>query len=333
MTAAAQPLVSVLTPVYNGEKYLAECIESVLAQTYHHWEYIIVNNCSSDRTLAIAQAYAARDARIRVQTNAEFVGVIANHNIAFRQIAPHSSYTKVLHADDRLFPECLERMVALAEAHSSVGLVSAYRLHGTHVDLDGLPYPSPVVPGHEVCRRALLEGLHVFGSPSATLIRSDLVRRQAAFYNEANLHADTEACYALLQHSDLGFVHQVLTFSGKPVERISTTAARLNSYLLANLRHLLRYGPVYLSAAEYQQRLHAKLNQYYAYLGESVLQRRDRQFWQYHRREFAALGLQLDQLRIVRAALAALLDRLLNPKRTIENGLYLVRQRLQRKLI
>jgi glycosyltransferase involved in cell wall biosynthesis len=49
------PLVSILTPVYNGEKYLAECIRSVLAQTYQNWEYTIVNNCSTDKTLEIAK--------------------------------------------------------------------------------------------------------------------------------------------------------------------------------------------------------------------------------------------------------------------------------------
>ena len=54
------PLVSVVTPVYNGETYLAACIESVLSQSYSNWEYVIVNNCSTDRTLDIASDYAAR---------------------------------------------------------------------------------------------------------------------------------------------------------------------------------------------------------------------------------------------------------------------------------
>ena len=55
-----EPLVSVATPVYNGERHLAECIESVLAQTYQNWEYIIVNNCSTDRTREIAESYGRR---------------------------------------------------------------------------------------------------------------------------------------------------------------------------------------------------------------------------------------------------------------------------------
>ena len=45
----AQPRVSVVTPVYNGERHLAECVESVLGQTFRDWEYVIVDNCSTDR--------------------------------------------------------------------------------------------------------------------------------------------------------------------------------------------------------------------------------------------------------------------------------------------
>src|SRR5262245_9335007 len=110
-----QPPVSVLTPVYNGENYLAECIESVLAQSYQNWEYIIVNNCSTDRSLEIAQSYAQKDARICIRNNRTLVGVSENHNIAVGQISPASKYCKVVHADDWLFPECIMEMVKVAE--------------------------------------------------------------------------------------------------------------------------------------------------------------------------------------------------------------------------
>ena len=61
-----RPLVSVVTPFFNTAPYLAECIESVLAQSYSHFEYILLDNCSTDGSSEIAAAYASRDSRIRL---------------------------------------------------------------------------------------------------------------------------------------------------------------------------------------------------------------------------------------------------------------------------
>src|SRR5947207_1525312 len=116
-----QPLVAVLTPVYNEEGVLPDCIESVLAQTYGNFEYTIVNNGSTDRSLAIALQYAARDPRVRVHNNATHVDVTENHNIAFRLASPDAKYCKVLSADDLLFPDYLMRVVETAEANPSAG--------------------------------------------------------------------------------------------------------------------------------------------------------------------------------------------------------------------
>ena len=94
------PLVSIVTPVFNGQRYLEECIESVLQQSYENWEYLIVDNASTDSTFSIAQQYAARDARVRAYHYDEFVGVIESHNRALRLISTNSKYCKVLAADD-----------------------------------------------------------------------------------------------------------------------------------------------------------------------------------------------------------------------------------------
>ena len=67
------PLVSVVTPVYNGAAFVSECIESVLAQTYENWEYVIVDNCSTDGTAEIAAGYASSDPRIRLVANDRFL--------------------------------------------------------------------------------------------------------------------------------------------------------------------------------------------------------------------------------------------------------------------
>src|SRR5260370_22149588 len=177
LSPAQQPLVSVITPVYNGEDFLAECIESVLAQTYQNWDYTIVNNRSADRTLEIAKNYAAKDARIRVHDNRDFLPIIQNHNHAIRQISPDSKYCKVVLADDWLFPECLMKMVALAEAHPGVGLVGAYGLHGDgmHVMWRGRPFPKTVVTGRGVTRLRRLPGGYCICTCMPTLCVRDFV--------------------------------------------------------------------------------------------------------------------------------------------------------------
>src|SRR5262249_58809053 len=98
------------------------------------------NNCSPDRTLEIAREYAAIDPRIRIHDNESFVHVAESHNIAFRSISPQSKYCKVVAADEFMFPECIEKMVRLADQHPSVAIVGSYGLSETKVVFDGLPY-------------------------------------------------------------------------------------------------------------------------------------------------------------------------------------------------
>ncbi len=303
MNLETQPLVSVLTPVYNGAEYLAECIESVLAQTYENWEYTIVNNCSTDGTLEIAQRYAQRDARIRVHNNQEFLAMLPNFNHAMRQISAESKYCKVIHADDWLFPNCITEMVKLAQENPSVGIVGSYVLADTKVKCNGLPYPSTVVPGREMCRLTLWRGLYVFGSPTSLLIRSDHIRSRDTFYNESLFQTvDQEACYNVLQHADFGFVHQVLTFTRKHTESQTTFAERLNRLVLEKIIILTKYGPVFLDREEYEQRLAEWMQHYYKFLGNSVFKRKGKEFWDYHKTGLRNLGSPLSRVKLAKAA-------------------------------
>ncbi len=338
MISGAPPLVSVVTPVYNGEPYLRECIESIRAQTYPNWDYTIVNNCSEDRTREIAEEYAARDPRIRVHNNARFVRQIANHNIAVRQISPASKYCKIVAADDWLFPECLSRMVELAEANPSVGLVSAYGLQGTAVVWTGLPFSKSCVPGREVCRDKLLGGPYLFGAPTSVLYRADLVRARPEFFNESNLHADTEVCFDLLKAHDFGFVHQVLTFTRTQDDSLSSFSDDIRSTLPANVYYLQKYGAEFLSEAEVEERLAFRMKQYYEFLGKSVFRGRDRAFWTFHKNKLRDLGRPLDYWRLGGVAGKRLLDLILNPKYTVEalwqrGARYLGRSRTDRPAV
>jgi glycosyltransferase involved in cell wall biosynthesis len=259
------PLVTVVTPVYNTVEYISECIESVLAQTYSHWEYVIYDNCSTDGTLEIAREYAGRDPRIRVVAAEEFVGTAQNANRALREMSPESKYCKVLHADDWMFPECLERMVGLSVRNPTVGVVSAYRLEETSVTLAGIPYHIDVLPGREVARSALLGGPYpyLYGSPSSVLIRSDLIRRHDPFYNVENrFQHDQEALHVLLQETDYGFVHQVLTFTRRPETAGTAYWVRVGAGLPGQIDLFLKYGPEYLDQPEYRRRLTVLIAEY-----------------------------------------------------------------------
>jgi glycosyltransferase involved in cell wall biosynthesis len=325
---AQQPLVSVVTPVYNGASYLRECIESVLRQSYTHWDYTIVNNCSSDGTLDIAREYAAKDSRIRIHNNETFVRVIENYNIAYRQISPQSKYVKLVAADDWLFPECLERMVRLAEAHPSVAIVGAYRLEGTKVTADGLPYPSTVLPGRAVCRTWLMGGAYVFGAATTIMFRADIVRSRHAFYNESNLHADGEVCLELLEHRDFGFEHQVLTFTRVQEGSLTSHSASFQTNMPRRLYDLLTYGPKYLTSDELQGKIAERFKEYYAYLGEQVYRRRGPEFWKFHRGKLAALGHPLSKIRLTGCAVNFILvDLLLHPGRLAQAALRRLRRR------
>lgn len=318
MHSQTQPLVSVLTPVYNTDKYLAECIESVLAQTYTNWEYTIVNNCSTDRTLEIANEYAKRDPRIRVHNNAEFLDIIGNHNLAFRLMSAQSKYCKVVSADDWLYPDCVTQMVALAEANPTVGIVTGYSISSVRINHLGMPYPDAVVPGKEICRRSLLGGPYVFGAPTSLLYRSDLVRSVADFYPSASPHADTEACYEYLDRCDFGFVHQIVSFERVHTGQTSEKSRITNYFIAEHLRYLAKYGQKYLAPDEFRKRVRDHLRNYHRFLAKNLLKGRDAEFWKYHRRQMQDAGYPLTSGALAVATVAIILDKILNPKQTVE---------------
>lgn len=109
----AHPIVSVLMTAYNREKFLAEAIESVLASTLANFELIIVDDCSTDSTVAIAQSYASKDARIKVFVNEINLGDYNNRNRAASYA--NGKYIKYWDSDDIMYPHCLQVMVSAME--------------------------------------------------------------------------------------------------------------------------------------------------------------------------------------------------------------------------
>lgn len=120
-------LVSIITPCYNGAKYIGETIDSVLSQTYPHWEMLIVNDGSKDNSADIISDYESKDNRIRLiqQPNG---GSAAARNNGLRQAK--GQYICLLDGDDIWLPKFLENQISFLKEHNAVCVACAY----DHID-------------------------------------------------------------------------------------------------------------------------------------------------------------------------------------------------------
>ncbi|BAZ03060.1 family 2 glycosyl transferase (plasmid) [Tolypothrix tenuis PCC 7101] len=114
--------VSIITPCYNAEKFISKTIESIRSQTFIEWEYIVVDDGSTDKSVDVVSSYLAHEPRLKLvkQTNA---GACNARNNGFKACALESQYLLFFDADDCLEPQMLEVMVEYLDAHPQVGLV------------------------------------------------------------------------------------------------------------------------------------------------------------------------------------------------------------------
>ncbi|MFP3867923.1 MAG: glycosyltransferase family 2 protein [Desulfobacteraceae bacterium] len=125
---SSKPRVSIGLPVYNGERFLKQNIESILAQTFEDFELIISDNASTDRTEEICRQYAAQDGRIRYYRNAKNLGAAQNFNRVFELSS--GEFFKWMPADSALEPEFLARCVSLLDNEPDIILAwTRYILH------------------------------------------------------------------------------------------------------------------------------------------------------------------------------------------------------------
>lgn len=133
--------ISIVLPVYNGAEYLAESVESVIAQAYANWELIIVNDCSTDDTLAIAAKYASQDARIKLITNPQNLKLPKTLNAGFEHAT--GEYFTWTSDDNKYKPDALRVMVENLEKNADAVMVYA---NYTRIDSNGVETESIKLP-------------------------------------------------------------------------------------------------------------------------------------------------------------------------------------------
>lgn len=173
---SASPCVSVVMPVYNGERYLKEAVESVLNQTLSDFEFIIINDGSTDNTCAILKSFTDGRGNLIDQ---EHQGLIASLN---RGLAiARGEYVARMDSDDIALPDRLEKQVAFLRAHPEIGILgTACRL----IDEGGLDLGVMRWPIHDLEIRWTSLLSSPFGHPTV-MVRRDILMRDGLKYDEA----------------------------------------------------------------------------------------------------------------------------------------------------
>ena len=201
---AKAPKISVLMPAYNSEKYIAEAIESILNQTFKDFEFIIVNDGSTDKTAEIIEKYAKKDARIRFINNTKNQGIIAALNPGFAMC--RGEYIARMDSDDISLPERFAKQVKYMDQHPGCGVCSSWaEKFGPNIAENRVLTYMPtvklldfVIYGDKVC------------NPGSMIRRSVLVDNNIK-YNPEYKHAEDYAFWVeVCKHSEIHNLQEVL---------------------------------------------------------------------------------------------------------------------------
>ena len=202
---AGSATVSVVIACYNYARYLPAAVDSALSQPLVKVDVVIVDDASTDDSLAVARDLAAADPRVTVLTNEHNLGAVATFNRGLEHA--HGEFLVRLDADDLLTPGSLARAVAVMQAFPSVGLVYGHPLHFT---TDALPQPRSeprawlVWFGREWLAARCADGSNVITSPEV-LMRMSVVDIVGGLRPLAHTH-DMEMWFRIAAHADVGYI-------------------------------------------------------------------------------------------------------------------------------
>lgn len=291
-----KPLVSVVIPTFNQAKFLGQALDSLLRQTYRHWEAIVVNDGSTDNTIAVLNEYAQRDSRIKPVTRANG-GITSALNEGLKHCC--GEYFSWLSSDDLYYPEKLE---VLAGAFES--LTEDYALVYGSFDLlreqtgqiEQQPFAQPLTAGAEFPEALKFD----FVDGCSMLIRMDVMREVGGF-NPCYRHSQDMELWMRIacRGYRFGLVNKKVAIRRVHVEQSSTTnmihcrydAARMINYYLEHFHLLEMYRYFDLTKDEdidrFVEHLVGRMLHTEANINHPVIQGR---FWQWFDRGLTALA-------------------------------------------
>jgi glycosyltransferase involved in cell wall biosynthesis len=213
--------VSVCIPTYNGAEFLHECIDSIISQTLSNFELLIVDDQSSDRTLAIAQEYAVRDSRIKLIENPENLGLVGNWNRCIELAT--GEWIKFVFQDDIIEPTCLEKLLAATKFGKPIIYCQRDFIFeaGTHEStkeyyLNHLSLQNPFSDTVEISAQQYAEvaikniGVNFVGEPTSVMLHRSVFSQFGTFNPHLIMICDFEFCTRVAIHTGIIQVPEVL---------------------------------------------------------------------------------------------------------------------------
>jgi glycosyltransferase involved in cell wall biosynthesis len=250
-TRSTTPLVAIVTPVYNGAKYLAETMDCVQLLDYPSLIHIVLDNASTDATQEIICRY--RDGRVPILTsrNKSTLPMEANFNAAVGMVPAEARYLRLLCADDTMLPNAISRQVEVAERDLEIGIVGC-ECREPGARRDGLSKKCEIFDGKEIIRGYLLRE-HTVLDGTQVLVRLSN-RNERPFYYDSTFRGaiDTDANIRSCINCKFGFVHEPLAMCRQHEFNHFIIFSRSYFNMAEWLMLLDRYGRFVLDEREYR---------------------------------------------------------------------------------
>ena len=193
--------ILVFVPTYNSEKYLRQCLDSVLQQTFQDWQCVISDDASTDKSVEIAREYEKIDSRFKVLTHEKNVGAANNWNRAKEN--NNSFATKILCADDYIFHDSLAIQLNLLKRFNTSIVFSERKIvfpsgRSLHPKL---PKYGQSLSFNEAFSLYIKSGRNIFGEPVAALFKTDSLISSKTFNSNFEFALDT-FCYAAIANNE-----------------------------------------------------------------------------------------------------------------------------------
>lgn len=202
--------VSVCIPVYNAEAYIQKTIECVLKQSYQKFELLVIDNASTDHTVALVNEF--KDSRIRLIQNAENVGMANNWNLCLKNAM--YDYIQILCADDQIYPTCLQEKVQVLEQNPEMVLVfSASDICNMNGDVlwKRRPFHQNRRFSGENFAKKSFRVKNFYGEPSNVMFRRKAAYKTGEFHVTMGYNLDWEYWLRLSVNGTVGYLDQVLS--------------------------------------------------------------------------------------------------------------------------